>query len=73
LTTYFDDQKVISNKFHTFIKEFGNSSSKYMTISLGLYIKNAYDKLTLDDIYKKTDEALYLAKQSGRNQLSLAK
>ncbi|MBL0708516.1 MAG: diguanylate cyclase [Sulfurimonas sp.] len=49
-----------------------NSASKYLTISGGLYIIKPDDSLTLDGIYKKTDEALYKSKQNGRNQVSVA-
>ena len=51
----------------------GNSASKFVTISSGLYIVNNDDNSTIDDIYKKADEALYTSKQSGRNQISLVK
>ncbi len=46
-----------------------NSASKYVTISSGLYIIKSDDINTKDEIYKKSDEALYVAKQSGRNQI----
>ncbi|MBL0721658.1 MAG: diguanylate cyclase, partial [Sulfurovum sp.] len=49
-----------------------NSASKYLTISSGLYIIKPDDSLTIDEIYKKTDEALYKSKQNGRNQVSAA-
>ncbi len=50
----------------------GNSASKYVTISSGLYIIEADDKTTCEEIYKKADEALYIAKESGRNQVCLS-
>jgi diguanylate cyclase (GGDEF)-like protein/PAS domain S-box-containing protein len=52
------------------IEHTGNSASKYVTISSGLYIIDLNDHSTLDDIYKKADDALYSAKQNGRNQVS---
>lgn len=51
----------------------GNSASDYVTISSGLYIIQTDDMNSVDEIYKKTDEALYVAKQSGRNQVSIVK
>jgi len=55
------------------IQHSGNSASKYVTISSGLYIVKQDDLNTEDEIYKKSDEALYIAKQSGRNKISIAK
>jgi diguanylate cyclase (GGDEF)-like protein/PAS domain S-box-containing protein len=49
----------------------GNSASKYVTISSGLYIIKSNDNPSINEIYKKTDEALYIAKQNGRNQIGL--
>ena len=46
-----------------------NSASRYVTISAGLYIIKADDPANEHEIYKKTDEALYLAKKNGRNQV----
>ncbi len=54
------------------IKHTKNSASKFITISSGLYVINANDNSTIDDIYKKTDSALYASKQNGRNQVTLA-
>jgi len=50
-----------------------NSASQYVTISSGLYIIKADDTKSDDEIYKMCDEALYVAKQSGRNQVSVVK
>ena len=51
----------------------GNSASKYVTISSGLYIIDNSNNDSVDEIYKKSDEALYVAKQSGRNQVKIVK
>ncbi len=48
----------------------GNSASKYITISSGLYIIKSNDISSMDEIYKKSDELLYIAKNSGRNQVA---
>ena len=55
------------------INHSGNSASIFVTISSGLYIVNKDDNSTIDDIYKKSDDALYTSKQSGRNQVTLVK
>jgi len=54
------------------IKHSGNSASKYVTISAGLFIIDIENIISIDGIYKKTDEALYRAKQNGRNQIKKA-
>jgi len=48
----------------------GNSASKFVTISSGLYIIETNDNSNVDDIYKKSDDALYHSKQNGRNQVT---
>ncbi len=53
------------------IEHTGNSASSYVTISSGLYIIKSDDINSEDIIYKKSDEALYVAKQNGRNQVSI--
>ncbi len=55
------------------IEHLGNSASKYLTISSGLYIMQSDIEINIDLIYKKTDEALYKSKQNGRNLISLVK
>ena len=52
------------------IEHTGNSASKFLTISGGLYIIGQDDTSPIDEIYKKADEALYASKQKGRNQVS---
>ena len=47
-----------------------NSASAFVTVSMGLkVIKPDVDGYTMSSIYKITDEALYRAKQNGRNQV----
>ncbi len=47
-----------------------NTTSPYVTISMGLICKNANDINNIDELYKKTDILLYRAKSSGRNQVA---
>ncbi|MGB5792150.1 diguanylate cyclase, partial [Poseidonibacter sp.] len=44
-----------------------NSASKYITVSMGLVVRKGKDIIDSDDLYKLADEALYKAKESGRN------
>ena len=46
-----------------------NSASQYVTISSGLFIIEASNALTAEEIYKYADELLYKAKEGGRNQV----
>lgn len=48
-----------------------NPASKYVTASFGLIILNFENKkdFTVDEIYKMADNALYRAKESGRNKI----
>lgn len=47
--------------------------SDYLTISGGLIVQKAEDVVDEKTIYKLSDEALYEAKQNGRNQVVLSK
>ena len=62
--------KVRQNIEHLNIAHTGNSASKFVTISSGLYIIKEDDISSTDEIYKKADEALYASKQNGRDQVS---
>ena len=62
--------KVRQNIEHLNIAHTGNSASRFVTISSGLYIIREDDVSSTDEIYKKADEALYASKQNGRDQVS---
>jgi len=47
-----------------------NSASEFVTISSGLYVIKEDDNSSIDEIYKKTDEVLYISKENGRNQVN---
>lgn len=53
------------------IEHSGNEISKFLTISMGLYIINDTHNCTINELYKKTDELLYKAKQNGRNNIQM--
>jgi len=73
-----EDAKNIANEVRENIENLhishtGNSASKWVTMSMGLYVIDTNDISDVEEIYKKSDEALYKSKQSGRNQVSLVK
>ena len=49
------------------IKHESSSVNKYVTISMGLVIKKAKNVKNSNELYKEADEALYKAKEEGRN------
>ncbi|WP_455756720.1 sensor domain-containing diguanylate cyclase [Sulfurimonas sp.] len=52
------------------IEHSGNTASKFVTISSGIYIVRANEeKKSADEIYKQCDDGLYKAKESGRNKV----
>ncbi len=54
------------------IHEF-NSTSAYITASMGLICKNANEIEDINTIYKEADNLLYEAKENGRNQIKFNK
>lgn len=46
-----------------------NSASKFLTISMGSMIIESHEVITPDDLYKKADALLYLAKEKGKNRV----
>lgn len=55
------------------IEHKGNSASKYVTGSFGLVIKRSRDIKDQEELYRESDEMLYIAKDSGRNSVVLMK
>ncbi len=64
-------EKLRKNIQNLKIEHKGNSASNFVTISMGLVIIEPDFKCEMNNIYKYTDEALYKAKQNGRNQVSI--
>lgn len=48
-----------------------NEVSSYVTVSIGLVCEKASDILNTEEMYKKADELLYVAKRNGKNQIAL--
>lgn len=51
------------------IEHTGNSASKYVTASMGLFCDRVQDVEDEDEIFKLADDLLYKAKASGRNKV----
>jgi len=46
--------------------------SQYVTISIGIAFKKGENFVSKEDLLKHADDALYLAKEKGRNQIQTA-
>ena len=46
-----------------------NADIGYLTVSIGLYVKNDYTDEPFENIYKSADALLYRAKENGRNRV----
>lgn len=51
------------------IEHKGSSVSNILTVSMGVKIINSFNEYSFDRLYKEADEALYKAKDEGRNRL----
>ena len=49
-----------------------NSASEFVTASFGVISTDSEQQLSMDQLYSQVDEALYHAKENGRNQVSRA-
>jgi len=57
--------------FDAKIEHSGNSASDYVTASFGVILIDNMENLTTEIIYKTADNALYKAKELGRNKINL--
>lgn len=48
-----------------------NSASPYVTVSIGIYVIKPRDNYDYDEIFKMADDAMYGAKQKGKNRVEL--
>lgn len=51
------------------IKHKKSEVGEYITVSIGIYSDNANNISNIDDFYKKADDLLYKAKESGKNRI----
>ena len=65
-------EDILQNVEHLKIAHTENFASPYITISIGLYIAVPSNKSNYETIYKICDNALYSAKNKGKNRLELA-
>jgi len=62
------------NKLHReHIQHIKSDVDPFLTISIGVAVVDYDTPLTLEDIYEKSDKALYLAKKAGRNRVEYIK
>jgi diguanylate cyclase (GGDEF)-like protein/PAS domain S-box-containing protein len=80
IITRLDKEKVIEfannikNEIEQLHIEHNKSSiSKYLTISIGITSKIGFDLLDTTTLYKEADDALYIAKNNGRNCIFIQK
>ena len=69
--TSLDEAKIIAEKVRKTIEDGSftyNTTSVDLTVSIGISELNI-EKTTIEDIYKKSDEQLYIAKKNGRNRV----
>ena len=49
----------------------GNSAGPYLTVSMGVGVVSSADQIDADALFKAVDDALYRAKEGGRNRVEL--
>ena len=64
-------EKIRQNIEDLKIAHIENSVSLYVTVSIGLHVIKPQDKHDYDEIYKIADDALYEAKQKGKNRVEV--
>ena len=53
------------------IEHVNNNAASYVTISIGIALWNPEAAITYEELYKRADMQLYLAKEKGRNRISI--
>ena len=66
-------QKILQDIQGLQIEHRSSAASKYLTVSIGLYIVTGKPHESADEVYRLADNALYSAKEEGRNRVVLAR
>jgi diguanylate cyclase (GGDEF)-like protein/PAS domain S-box-containing protein len=61
--------KILKNIEALKLEHKSSKVSNYITVSMGLYTKQAIDIYDIEDVYRDADKMLYKAKEAGRNTL----
>ncbi len=79
LTENMDEDEAVqfANQYRRQLEELrvehkGNSAGPYVTVSMGVMVIGPTDQINEDAIFKKVDDALYEAKNRGRNRVVIA-
>ena len=62
-------QRIVDNVSNTNIKHTGSMISPYITVSVGLFTYDGRKEMTTNSVIRMADEALYKAKNEGRNRI----
>ncbi len=65
-------EKMRENIVNLKIAHTENEANPYVTVSIGLYVAEPSDKSDYEMVYKICDDALYMAKEEGKNRVKLA-
>lgn len=60
---------ILKNIENLKIEHKSSTVSEYITVSMGLFSDYSKNIIDIDDIYKKADKMLYIAKETGRNRV----
>lgn len=64
-----DEARIATEKLRMLVEEYDFDEPEHITISIGLAtLKDSDD---IESFYKRVDEALYLAKENGRNRVEV--
>lgn len=63
------DKKQAFSAIGRILKEISNNTRPRITLSGGIVEINPYESISIDDVVRQADKALYLAKEGGRNQI----
>jgi len=62
-------EKIRQNVFNAEVEHCKSSICQHVTISIGLHLVKPEDRSSADSVYQSADQALYQAKEEGRNRI----